>query len=475
MINQFPIKFTRNKSVVVDNSEETRISSKVVALFFILVVAGGLFYQSYLMIDLYFRYEVATTIKIEIPKKINPQAISICTRWTDVLDYEEFNRRYKTDYLFEDCVKNASTIRHLQNLVTARDVFDFTPKGNTILKKAWYRKTRDFQLYETDNKTYFVNQEFEVHKYLYLEYVCYNIFQTHDNKSKSYVSLSVTPAGSGMVQQLMFSNALERSTFMKISLHGKKVYPIRSLVVTPVINRHYDANTKKAAYNEFVIDHSRMTSYFLPSPYTTDCIVYRQYEGSHEHEAACAHACIRRRTLNQLEKLPFNIHVHENDTETDRKIVSYYDAIDRITREKIQEIQEYCLKEKCRRPDCEFRHAMTRTSSRSGKEFVIKYILPIIPSITIQSNPKFLLLDFITFMFSVISTWTGMAVYHFNPIKVLKVHKVLMRYSRERFPYFGNSKNRKRLFPQHPVQETTWTICRPSHAQPIHSQLRNYY
>lgn len=263
--------------------------------------------------------------------------------------------------------------------------------------------------------------------------MCYKINQTHAGGSK-YMTMSVTPSVPGMILQVKMSKSLGRSEFLKLSIHGTKIYPLRSLVVIPVVNRHYNEVSGIPGYHEFTVTQTRMTIVSLPPPYTTNCMKYETI--GFEHETACAHDCIWKATKSQMNKIPFSVHVHEGGNYTqDDRVVSHEDAAKNP--KGIEKISDNCYNTVCKRHECSYRHALTHTTSQitsgSPEDFVIKYTLPSAPSIFISSSAKFSLLEFITYMLSIISTWTGLAVYHLNPVTAfIKASKCVRRFVRRR-------------------------------------------
>ena len=390
--------------------EEKGIASQILSLIFVCAVLIGLFYQSYQMVELYFSYQVSTNIKIRLPVIIVPQALSFCTRWTELLDYAGYNRETGND--FQHNKQNETYNRYLQETLTIDQISRFTPNVNQVLAKVWFRKKEDYKVYEIEDKN-FLRDNFSFNKYIYLQYVCYK-FYLKNEENKTYMSLAATPIRSGMIMMFKFSEFMKKSNFIKVCVHGLNTFPHRTLPLMQIINRHY--NESRPAYNEFIVEQSRMTTIGLPSPYETNCIDYRKELGFIS-EAACAHDCIRHKTLEQLEKFPFNIFIQEDDPETKRRMVSYKDATAGNNSQVIEQIQNECYNQACKRLDCYFKYAMTRTTARIGQDFVIRRILPAHASVYIVSSPKFTLLEFITYTLSVTSTFTGISVIHFNPVK----------------------------------------------------------
>src|SRR5689334_3201652 len=72
-------------------NEEDQLYFRILTTCFAFLCLIGLTYQSFLMISTYFNYSVSTTVNISLPIMIEPKSLSICTRWTDVLNYESYS------------------------------------------------------------------------------------------------------------------------------------------------------------------------------------------------------------------------------------------------------------------------------------------------------------------------------------------------------------------------------------------------
>jgi hypothetical protein len=351
-----------------------------------------------------------------MPKDIEHQGISFCTRWTDVLNYVEYNKASNTKYYFNN---KSYQIRLLQANLTIKQVFDFTPKAEDLINEVQFRKGSGFQLLELSRKSE-IQAEFEVSRYLFLEYICYKINKTV-TEDHSYRSLAVTPAAPGLVMFFKISKVFDRSSLIKISLHESGIYPERSLDFIPVFNRNHNS------FKEFVVSVSKLTSYLKETPYETDCFDYDTI--GLRDETVCAHRCIKNKTLDYFDKLPFNVFINEDDE--DKKTISYNDVVKETQGRVIKEIQDDCYDSVCRRIDCSYSISLTKTSVITGDELIIRHVLQMDPNIIIDSSAKFSLLEFITYMLSVVSTWTGAAIMDLRPMKVgRKLKSKMMTFKR---------------------------------------------
>ena len=389
--------------------KEESIFFQIPTYIFVIIVFYGFIYQSYLTIDLYFGYFVSTKIKVEVPEIMRSKAVSFCTRWTDVMDYRAYNEMYGSNFFHS--LTNTTQIQLLQHKLSVAEILKFTPGVDQVLDKVWFRQKDDYEVYEGEDKS-FIRKHFQVSRYIYLEYICYKINRIIREKMESF-SLSATPLSAGLIMMFRMNPRFETSYYIKLVLHGSRTYPKRSLPVTLVVNRHYE--DPRANYNHFIIDQTILTTNFRSSPYETQCINYRDL--GFEHETDCAFECIRRNTLKTFDKLPFSTIILENDKNTsDKNILSYKDASKRGNGKIIERIENDCFQKECYRPQCHFHTSIDHIEQKVENRLTIRYILPLKASITINNNPKYPLLEFLTNIMSIISTWTGMSVLHFNPV-----------------------------------------------------------
>src|SRR5438067_2264414 len=83
----------------------------------------GCSWQVYNLARHYFMYTVNTDIFLEIPKNINPPAISICYRYIDILDKNRLLRE-------RNITIDVSTVDKLffsESLLTIAEIFEYSP------------------------------------------------------------------------------------------------------------------------------------------------------------------------------------------------------------------------------------------------------------------------------------------------------------------------------------------------------------
>src|SRR5882757_3879143 len=84
---------------------------------------AGLLWQSTLIFDIYFQFRISSRISIFFPDIIDPYDVSICIRYTDVLDYNRLNRATKRNWSFS---YEADDVRKYQHEINIQENYTST-------------------------------------------------------------------------------------------------------------------------------------------------------------------------------------------------------------------------------------------------------------------------------------------------------------------------------------------------------------
>ena len=366
---------------------------------------AGLLYQTWLICILYFQYKVTTSIEIYFPDTIPPHAVTFCTRFSDVLDFDKLNREtgrnwsYSLDY---------TMINRYHNELTVAQMFRYTPANHELLKKVIYRNRS--HLSELNDKE--VPSKMRISKFLFLDHVCYKIgFKS--NTSYTYNNVAVNLVSPGEFYKLHFSRKLIRSQYVRILL--SVTFPHRSLAINPVINRVYNETEGTVKANHFTsyvqkVDVDRL----LPAPYETNCFDYKKGE----NEITCAHQCIEKEVMEKFAKVPYSIYIH-NESLTE-KVIGYLDMQNAETEKDIDDIQKDCFIKKCKKKACKSAivSTITTSSQRPGKDeaMTVKYTVPLLNWTRIRVNASLSSVELFLYLLSIISTWTGLSIFTMNPV-----------------------------------------------------------
>ena len=372
--------------------------------------AVGLIYQSVLIIQIYLQYKVNYSISIEFPMQIIPGAVSICTRFTDVLDFKKLNLATGRKWSYS---KRDKWVRFYQHNLTVGEIFRFTPQVDNIVDRVVYKNASGFLTLNIPGREAY--DHITVKKYVYTEFICFMI-SLKSRENFTFENLAITPVGSGLIYRIDFSESLKEAQYLKLSFSRfSHYYPIRSSMISPVIRRKFfDVNDKELwSYNLFTSSFYSLHATFLPAPHETRCFDYTKF-GFH-HDIHCAQNCTLIRTLKELGKNPYSVIILKPN---DRTMISYQDMQSKHIVEKVLKIEKNC-KHQCRFKPCIDNRIVTVTNSKQARRFQLSYVLPTHPSVDINAFPHLSFVEFLTYFISTISTWTGLSIISMNPITLM--------------------------------------------------------
>ena len=373
----------------------------------------GFAYQLSLVSNLYFKYRTTTQIRIEIPKKIFPLAIGLCSRYSDHLDYQRIkaeSRGRRNWYHSFD----SEIIRRYQHDLFIDEIFKYTPDPRTTLSGVMFRVNSSYEGKEFYGQE--VYRYFNIRKYIYIEYICYE-FAPSDPVMLAYSSLSVTPASSGTAYMLQFNRTLYSAAMLKIVIYGQGLHAYRSLSVSPVLRRYHNYNNKgrnRVEYNVYNSYVKKLWINHLPPPYDSRCFDYTNVNlSSHIH---CTQRCVKQKVLSRFGKLPFTTLIFKP---TRKRMISYLDVLNPKISKELFQMQEHCEKNNCSRVPCRDITTLATTIAKAGSEFLVRKIVPSEPDFNVQVRASLTLIEFLTYVLSAVSTWTGISIMFLNPVTVV--------------------------------------------------------
>lgn len=387
---------------------------KVITAVFMLACFTGLMWQVVLISQMYFAYKVNTRISIEVPDDTQPVATSLCIRFTDILEFDRLNAGTGRNWSYSLV---GSDIQKYQDELTVRQIFEYTPATNNTIDHIMLRDNDSYdRIKATDRRLY---DYFHVMKYINLEHVCYR-FRMKRAKIKSYSFYSVTPTAPGVIYEIYLSQALRRADPIKVCMHDQDTLPYRSLKIEPVIWRQFSAASQRSDYSMFISYQMRLASHLLPSPYETHCY---DYSPTFVSDAHCVQECVMRESVKEFGLVPFSPLI--TDASINRTMISVIDLRNKTLVRKLLEMEKICSQRTCLKKQCNMATSMTMTQSLSASEFGIKAIVPSQPWVTVTSAPTLNIVEFLTYIMSTISTWTGISIISFMPSKLAKLSRRL--------------------------------------------------
>ena len=388
---------------------------RVSSIVYFLICIGGFTYQANLIIQLYLQYKVTSKIIIFFPNFIHPQDCSFCIRYSDILKFNQLNQETERNWSYS---QNVSLIRKYQHELTIQEILRYTPNENEIVNQVSFKSITSKKI-EASGAS--VRDHLFVKKYVYLEYVCYKI-GLREQVSLDFDSLAVTPVGSGLVYQFQFNETVvDSSELIKIAFSDREFYPYRALRITPVVYRGFNNARKSVQYNRFTVHSYTMTIYNLPPPYETRCYDYSIHGFS--NEVHCVQTCLQKHTLNHFDKLPFSSII---SVPSNKRIISYIDMENDSFISRLEELRSLC-KENCSYIGCVDGVIVTTTDAKLNNYFMLKYVVPQQPSIRIMLHAEMKMIEFFTYLFSIVSTWTGLSVLSLDPVKLWQAMQTLKK------------------------------------------------
>ena len=384
---------------------------RILASLYIVICLVGLMWQLIEVSIEYFKYETSTGIRMLFPDDVTFPDISVCLRYTDILDFDELNKQTDRSYSF---TTEDKMVRHYQENLTVNQIFSFTPNVNETLDGIVFRQKDSYKRYSCAHGG--CQKVFAISKYYYLEYMCYRYTNVQVSKTVSYATIAVTPSSPGTIFKLTFSRAFNNVSYLKLALHSANLYPFRSLRTTPVTRRYFDAKSSTAKYNTFVSYQSQLVTQYLPQPYATKCIDYKLI--GLDSSAHCRELCVKNHTLNLFHKVPFSVILTAQDLSLHNSLyaLSYNDVANESTSQVLLAIESMCENEICNLKDCNIATIVTHTTKEPGTNvLVLRIILPYTPYIYVKHNASIQFVAFLTFILSTISTWTGLSILRMNP------------------------------------------------------------
>lgn len=281
---------------------------------------AGALYQVVVMSQLYFRYRVTTQISIKIDEVIEPYAATVCTRVTDILDFDQVNNQTGRNWTHS---RNDKMITKYKSEMTVAEMFKFSPPANETVASIRYRKAGSYVLHESKGMS-----DMESEKFLYSEFICYKLsLKRHLLKPINHKYLSVATSNPGLIYEMTMGRKLANAHYMKILIARASIHPRRSMRFIPMIRRGSRNTTGRfrALVNHISSRVSHIRSQFLPPPYETDCMEYAK-KTKYRTQAICEHSCMIDLISQHLHLVTFTSYIMKP---MDMKLIIDPDALEK--------------------------------------------------------------------------------------------------------------------------------------------------
>ncbi|KAI1286336.1 hypothetical protein HDE_11032 [Halotydeus destructor] len=364
---------------------------KVLNVVYCLGCGLGCAIQMYAISHVYFLFETVVRLNLTIPGDLEAPDLSLCFRYTDLFDVELFNRRNPSSVPLRQ-VRSRELHRAMESRVTIRDIFDYTPDTETIIKTCLIRLPQKYGYREPLAKT--CNDQFRVTNFYVQEYICYKFeWLTVRNRTYQYRNVAYSLAYAGLFYELDF----DRKIFAK-ALHGKAIvhtagtFPFSAILFAPSFSRKVNMSTGRAKYNRFYLSYTKVITTRQPPPYSTMC---KHYDKLGLFSAnGCAKQCLVPGHSGPVGQVP-------NAT----------------VAQTLWNIESECAR-LCSDPDCDEDYTLTRIfkyPQLEGMTFQVN--VPLEPIYHIIYDKRMELTEYMIYVFSLFGTWFGLSVNLFNPFQ----------------------------------------------------------
>ena len=362
--------------------------------------AFGMIYQQYSIIKQYHQYKVNTATVIYTPSTIKPLGLTFCLA-SNVINITQVNLHAGSKW------KNNTNVDSIVQNTTAFVLFRSTPDP------------RDVVNYVQTGYVYLNVKNLSIYKFLFGWSLCYhiqNLYMTHPGNG--------TSVGDGAIKGVMGSIALtpqlSKTTGIRFTFNSKEGIPYRGISMSRFLHRSKVVTGQVQVPFIFQSHHYVIDMIRLPSPYETDCFDYKKIGLNDDVE--CVYKCFLTVTLKKYQAIGVPAFVLEPLNYT---TVNYSDH---NTWKKMLELRKECEKQ-CLKPPCNDSQVVTlvdnglpgylNASSSNQTKISLWHLTPDFPFFDIKSRPAQSLTDLVLFIFSIISTWTGVSIISLNPLRIV--------------------------------------------------------
>ena len=407
-------------------------SRKFSTITFFLFCVSGLVYQSYFVTEEYFKYGVRSSTTLTQSNDYILPSLTTCFEIHEVFNYEQFNLKYNSSYIYNDSDPEAAYEAglELQTLITPNDVLKFTPSVNDFINECEIRNSSNFRYHYYKKEDCY--KHFDLKKFTISSVVCYIVTLNPINGTIKHIYNRETSYFTPCDQGELYFIFLNRTLFNHFDIitnimHPSDKYPWEEFTLSQLRARGYDGKKKEAKDNLFGSKSSSITVRRQPPPYQTMC---RNYSRTNEFQNSkhCLLKCIHNRIEDAFDRASLINHYFNG---SNLKLMSNVDVDKDDFAPKYLRILNLC-NDRCPPTDCVFESTFTTTQG-IGYSFPGMYVmLPDRPSFVIKYTVGVLFAETVALLCSVFGFWFGFSIYGMNPIGIWECYKGNSKYSRFR-------------------------------------------
>lgn len=380
----------------------TELLKNVSTLIYALLCCSGCSYQIYKLSVLYFEYQTITEVFIEMPITFEPPSLSLCIRYTGIIDYP----RVQSDKPHLKYDSNLP-IWELQSRLTINDIFNYTPSVDFLISYCNIRSPIDNRM---SNYTSECNKIFKIEKYYSQEYVCYRFnHKFSDGETYQYSDVGWAITNSNDVYRIVLnSTTMPHIVALKPYLHEnyETVNEVHLFGQWDWATRGNDSGS--LSFNSYTLTATRVTTTRLEYPFEANCFNY------YDTVAMCKQKCVINATLTKYNKIPYSVLVK---TPYSVKHISPVDIQNQTFYDDLRTIEQFCNL-KCSQPDCYESVYFTQIVSNNWYVTEIYVDIPREPFVWITFRAALKIAEFVLYVLSCLGTWFGISVMSFNPVNI---------------------------------------------------------
>lgn len=395
---------------------------------FAIACFGGLVTHVTVITMQYLEYDASNIIKLDIPKKMSPPALSICWRYADLLNVNKLNNDHGLNIQPVNFSDRARTLTEIQRGITLRQIFDYTPSVNEVYSSVKIRKPESFVI--TNEGEQVARRSFTIKKFYVQQHMCYRVEMNFTGKY-DYVEVSSAMAYPRVTYQFGFNYEKFKNVQILVPIiHRAGTWPRNDILFAPEMKR-FDVGDS-TVINQMVLTYRYIYNEKLEEPYPTSCRHYN-VDDKHGSQSKCKAQCLINGTSHHMGRLPFEHIITEDDLrerwfDVDKKLLHNLDLIDESTSNQLRHIASDC-NASCWKDDCKSLFAITEyvRSGYDTNRISFRVMLPAVPNIIVKYHARMEFFEFATYVMSCLGTWLGLSILDLNPVKCIAENKNMIK------------------------------------------------
>ena len=393
--------FEKQKKVECDAIKKRKRKMAITA-FFTLLSSVGLTYHVYDSTASYFKYDILSSVKIEVEKELKAPHVSLCFIYSLMFNQKMAKERFPDMTVFSP---------------TVQDLMDLTPKPEVLLSRCRVRLNYNYLTQRYNGLR--CQDWFRIDKFFRLDLVCYRIelktwtlienaeepkkdFFSHHHVRHSFIS-------PGMLFELVLDEArLPKIDFFYIIIFEAGRYPESETTFMA------SAFRGDAIFGSFYVSYNMKIKYLLQPPFPGQCMDYNSLSKDIPSKDVCLHRCMANDTAQQLGQLPLETML-TNFTITPRMynmtIFPLQEFENSTFVKAFSQMEDHC-RYLCRFPDCKtvYYHTRLLTKERND-ELIVRLYTPVEFTVITRQTAMQTLAEYLNSLFSFLSIWFGISFF----------------------------------------------------------------